>query len=124
MKAITRVILCFVLSFVLTEAPVIKQSVQAHAGMIPTSQVVHDLARAQNQTKVMNFINRSDVKTKLISLGVSPQEASLRLASLSNSDLEKLSGEIDHATAGGDVIIWGLTIVLLVVLIIYLVKRV
>lgn len=122
MKALTRIILCFVLSFVLTEAPVINN---AYANvMVSTSQVVHDLAREQNQAKVMDFINRDDVKAKMISLGVSPQEASLRLASLSNTDLEKLSGEIDHAKAGGDFIIWGLTIVLLVVLIIYLVKRV
>lgn len=121
MKAITRIILCFILSFVLTEVPIIKA---AHAGMIQTSQVVHDLARDQNQAKVINFLNRDDVKNKLISLGVSPQEASLRIASLSNNDLEKLSGEIDNATAGGDVIIWGLTVAILIILILFLVKRI
>lgn len=125
MKAITRIILCFILSFVLTEAPVInKVHAATHTGMIPTSQVVHDLTRTENQAKVLKFLDRNEVKNKLISMGISQEEASLRLASLSNSDLEQLSGEIDHATAGGDVIIWGLTVALLIILIIYLMKRI
>lgn len=123
MKAFARIILGFVLSFVLTDAPVARAS---QMKMIPTSQVVHDLSqdlRAENQAKVLKFLDRNDVKNKLISMGVTQEEASLRLASLSNSDLEKLSGEIDQAMAGG-VIVWALTCALLIILIIYFVKRI
>lgn len=120
MKQITRFILGLIISFTLIEAPIIQT---AQGGMIATDTVVETMTRAQTQQKVIDFIERNDVKNQIISLGVSAEEASLRVVQLSDSELRQIAGEIDHSMAGGD--LGGiLVVVLVVVLILYLVKRI
>jgi len=120
MKRIARLMLYLLISCTLIEAPILKT---ANAGMISTYLLVEDMTRAQNQQKVIEFIERSDVKNQMINLGVSAEEASLRVAQLSDSELRRISGEIDNSMAGGNV--GGvLVIILVVLLILYLVKRV
>ena len=121
MKTLVRILLCLVISFTLVELPVVKS---AHAsGMISTDQVIDHLSRAQDQQKVVEFMGRKEVKDQMIKLGVKPEEAKLRLASLSDGELRKMAGEIDKSTAGGD--LGGiLVVVLIVILILYLVKRI
>ncbi|HXH29326.1 MAG TPA: PA2779 family protein [Bacteriovoracaceae bacterium] len=119
MKFLVRLMLCFMISFSLTELPIM----QAHAGMINTSQAIVHMDRAQGEKNVVDFLNRSEVKAQLVKLGVNSQEATRRLASLSDSEVKKLSGDIEKATLGGDV--GGILIIVLVVLlIIYLAKRI
>lgn len=120
MKLTFRLLLCWMISFSLIELPMIKS---AHAGMIKTNTVVELMTRAQTEQKVVAFMGRSEVKQEMIKLGVNPEEAALRVAHLSDSELRKVAGEIDHSMAGGD--IGGiLIIVLLVLLIIYFAKRI
>lgn len=120
MKLLVKLMLCWMISFVLIELPVMKS---AHAAMITTTTAVDHLTRAQSHAKVVEFMGRDEVKNQMVNLGVSPEEATKRVASLSDAELRKIAGEIDHQTAGGD--IGGiLIVVLLVVLIIYLVKRI
>jgi hypothetical protein len=120
MQRVVRLILFFIISFTLIESPMINT---AQAGMIATNTVVEDMTRDQNQQKVMEFIERSDVKNQMMSFGVSAEEASQRVVHLSDSELRNIAGEIDSSTAGGDV--GGvLVIILVVILILYLVKRI
>lgn len=119
MKWVVKLMLCWMISFVLVELPVMK----AHAGMISTSAMVDHMNRAETEKKVVDFMSRTEVQEQMVKLGVNPQEATDRVASMSDADLKKVSSEIDQSTAGGD--IGGiLVVVLLVVLIIYLVKRI
>jgi hypothetical protein len=125
MNFMTRMLLCFMLSFCLVEIPLMKSAHanSQQAGMITTSMAIEDFNRTQEETNLNQFLARSDVKNQLVKLGVSPEEATRRLASLSDADMKKLSKDIDHHTAGGD--ITGLLIVVvLVLLIVYLFKRV
>lgn len=120
MKQIIRLIMCLVISFSLIEIPMMKS---AHAGMITTNTVVEDMTRTQTEKKVIDFMERSDVKNQMISFGVSSDEASERVAHLSDGELNQIAGEIDHSVAGGEFIgILGL--ILVVVLIIYLLQRI
>lgn len=120
MKLTVRLMLCWMISFSLIELPMMKS---AHAGMITTDAVVEVMTRTQTEAKVMEFMSRGDVKEQMVKLGVSPEEASVRVAHLSDADLRKVAGEIDHSTAGGD--LGGiLVLILVIVLIIYLVKRI
>lgn len=120
MKFAVRLMLCLMISFSLVEIPMMKS---AHAGMITTNVVVENLTRTQTEQKVVEFIGRSDVRGQMIKLGVTPEEATVRVANLSDSELRQIAGEIDHSVAGGDV--GGiLVLILIVVLIIYLVKRI
>lgn len=122
MTFFARMILFLVISFSLVEIPLMKAA-HADTQMITTSVAIEDFNRTQEVANLDQFINRADVKEQLIKLGVSPEEASKRLASLSNDELKKLQSDIDQHTAGGDVV-GVLVIVVLVLLVIYLFKRV
>lgn len=120
MKFMARMMLCLMISFSLVELPMMKS---AHAGMISTHAVVEVMTRTQTEQKVVEFMGRDDVKDQMIKLGVNPAEATVRVAHLSDSELRKIAGEIDHSVSGGD--IGGILILVLVVLmIIYFAKRI
>ncbi|MFM6928457.1 MAG: PA2779 family protein [Bdellovibrio sp.] len=92
----------------------------AEVQMIPTQVVVDELSRAEALNRVNNFLSRTDVQKSLVERGVSAEEAALRVASLSEVELNRLSGQIEQAKAGGDILV----AILLVVLIIFLIKRI
>lgn len=121
MKWLVRFMLCWMISFTLIELPMMKS---AYAGnMITTSTVVDQMSRAQDQQRVAEFMNRQDVQDQMVKLGVSPDEAQKRVASLSDRELRKVAGEIEQQQAGGS--IFGiLALVLVVILIIYFAKRI
>jgi hypothetical protein len=91
--------------------------------MIPTGDAVAALTRVEDREKVGRFLQRQDVKREFSKYGVDPNEAAQRVASLSDSEIQKLAGEIDRAPAGADVIVISLTTVLLVVIILLLIGK-
>lgn len=91
--------------------------------MIATETVVEELNREQLQQKVRDFVAREDVQNELMKNGVTKQEAELRLAGLSDFELKQLANQMDQAQAGGNVA-GILVVVVLVLLIIFLAKRV
>ena len=114
-----RFVIALMISFTLTELPIMK----AQAGLISTQEAYSDFTRGNGESTIREFMNRSDVKDKLVELGVDPIDAQKRIASLSDSDVKKLDIDIQKATVAGD--IGGiLVVVLLVILIIYLAKRI
>ncbi len=120
MKIFVRLMLCWMISFTLINIPAMKS---AHAGMISTNKVVEDISRAEAHKKVADFLGRDDVKAQLIKLGVSPEEATVRLVGLSDAQMRKAAGDIDQSIAGGNV--GGILVLVLVVLmIIYFAKRI
>jgi hypothetical protein len=112
--------LASVLMFALPE---VTYSINAHAGMIPTSQAVADVSRTQNLKKVDTFLERAEVQRELVKRGVQPAEARARIASLSDFELQKIAGNIETAPAGADVIVISLTTLLLILIIVLLVAR-
>jgi hypothetical protein len=112
-----KVFCCFLLSFLLTDIPVALAATPN--GMFSTMEIVEHLDRKQTEQKTREFIQRADVQKILVAQGLSPDEVSSRLASLSDSELSQLAGQINHVQAGGDILIT----ILVVVLIIFLVKR-
>lgn len=109
---------CLVLSLQLSHIPATMAS-SSELGMISTSSVVMELDRAQAEQKVRDYISRDDVKSALLKQGVAPDEVTSRIASLSETELKQLAGQIEEARAGGDILIT----ILIVVLIIYLIKK-
>jgi hypothetical protein len=121
MKLFSKMLLVLMISFSLVELPIMKSSV-AHAGMISTTEAVAHLSRTQGEKSVSEFLGRSDVKDQLIKLGVTPAEATLRLASLTDSEVKSLAHDINEASAGSS--IGGvLVLVLIILLVIYFAKR-
>lgn len=121
MVYITRFVLALMISFTLTELPIMKA--EAAGGLITTQEAFSDYTRTSGEANVTNFIARADVKDKFIELGIDPVDAQKRVAGLSNKDVKNLNDEIQKATIAGD--IGGiLIVVLLVILIIYFAKRI
>lgn len=120
MQYLSRLVLGLMISFVLIELPVLKQ--EAYAGMISTGEIMTQMDRVAHEQNVAQFLGRDDVKLQLSKLGYSADEASRKLAGLSDKEVKKLSEDIQTATLGGDV--GGiLVVILLVILIIYFAKR-
>lgn len=119
MKYSSRIILSFVISFSMVHFPVLK----AHAGIMKTTDIVNHMSRTQGESTVAKFLDRTDVKNQLVSLGVNPDDATQRLNKLSDHEVNTLAQDIQKAQAGGDVV-GILLIVFLIVGIIYFAKRI
>lgn len=112
----TKIVGAFAMSLFISNVP---STVMAE-GMVSTSSVVAGLTRSEAQSNIEDLLQRDDVKAELAKRGVSADEISSRLASLSAEEMRQLSGQINEARAGGDILIT----ILVVVLIIFLIKRI
>lgn len=118
-----RLSLVVLLSVLMSHVPNAVAVEAITSGMITTSEAVDMLSRAELEAKVRAHLQRDDLRGELLKYGVSADEVSGRLASLSQSELNQLATQMDQSRYGGDV--FGLLVVaLLVVLIIYFAKRI
>lgn len=120
MKRPSKSLVAIVVSLALVEVPF---SLNANAGMISTVDAVSDLTGAQNREKVGQFLQRKEVQKELVKFGVKPEEASIRLASLTDAEIQKMAGQIDQSPAGSDVLVISLSTILLVILILLLLRH-
>lgn len=118
-----RVFLTMLMAFLISNIPnvVLGKTIMAPTTqMISVSAVLADVTRADAEKNVKKFIDKSEVQSALIRNGISPDEATRRLALLSEREVRDLSGQVYEARAGGDILV----AVLLVVLIIYFAQRI
>ncbi len=108
---------CIFMSTIMSNVPALAMAMPK---MISTHRVIEKLDRTEAQSKVEDFLKREEVKQALLERGVSADEVSTRLASLSESELRQLAGQVSEARAGGDILVT----ILIVVLIIFLIKRI
>lgn len=88
----------------------------AHAGMIGTEAVVNAAQVQQDRERLHDVLNRDDVKAQLIARGVDPSQVQARVDSLTDQEVQSLSGQIDQLPAGGDAL--GLLVFVFIVLLI------
>ena len=116
-KMIKPVSFLLLFSFILLDF-----SVQtAKAQMIGTTTVIAAQKQDANRERVTAFLNREDVQQVMAKHGVDAAEAQKRVASLSDSELTKVSQAMEQLPAGGDSaigIIVGAAIFIFVVLLI------
>ena len=70
----------------------------AQAGMLPTESALASPAKE----RVMGFLERTDVRAQLESLGVNPLEAKARVAAMTDAEAAQLAGKLDQLPAGAD----------------------
>lgn len=92
----------------------------ARAAMVSTDQVVEQSALAAERTRVMEFMAREDVHEQLRALGIEPDEAMQRTASLSDAEVQEIAGHLNQLPAGEGAIgiVLGVLLFILIVLII------
>jgi len=90
-------------------------SMPAQAGRIATAELLAPAA-SQQRERVDAFLAREDIQRQFEALGVSPADAAVRIASLTEAELQELSSRIDALPAGAGAV--ELVLVALLVLII------
>ena len=74
----------------------------AKAQLIGTNTVIAAEKQAANREKVTTFLARDDVQRVMVQHGVDIVDAQKRVASLSDSELAKISQAMEQLPAGGD----------------------
>ncbi len=91
----------------------------AQAEMVTTDQVIEQVNPSEDRTRVMDFMLREDVQQQLTILGVDPEEAARRVASLSDEEIQQIAGRLDELPAGeGLGAIVGLILIIFLVLLV------
>lgn len=94
---------------------------QSQAAMISTEKVVADLSVQRD--RIAGFMSRTEVRNKLVEFGVSPDEASARVAALSDREVRRIASRMDELPAAGDGIYLGLGALLLIGIILLILYR-
>lgn len=74
----------------------------AQAGMIGTEAVVNAAQVQQDRERLRSTLNRNDVRAQLIARGVDPAQVQARVDSLTDQEVQTLTGKMDQLPAGGD----------------------
>lgn len=81
----------------------------AQAALITTDRVIGDQAGGDDaqheRRRVDAFLERQDVRDQMVALGVDPEEARTRVASLSDHEIRQIAGQIDRLPAGQGVLV-------------------
>ncbi len=72
----------------------------AQAEMVTTDQVIEQVNPPEDRMRVMDFMLREDVQQQLTILGVDPEEAARRVASLSDEEIQQIAGRLEEMPAG------------------------
>lgn len=91
---------CFLLLFSFISLDFTAQT--AKAQMIDTHSVIASQKQGAHFDRVTAFLRRDDVQQVMVQHGVNAAEAQKRVASLSDSELAKISQAMEQLPAGGD----------------------
>ena len=72
----------------------------AHAGLVPTDQIVAAEAGDSDRARVQAFLDREDVRNQMQALGVDPADAAKRVATLSDAEIAGIANRLDTMPAG------------------------
>ncbi len=92
----------------------------AGAALVTTDSVIETVAADDARERVIAFMAREDVRQQLQAAGVAPDEATARVAGLSDAEVQQVAARIDELPAGQDAvgsIIGALLLIFLVLLV-------
>ena len=119
MKAFLLRFICRLLAVSLIALP---YAPQTQAGMIGVDEALAAQRQAE-RGKLQGFLARADVQKQLAVLGVGPAAAAERANALTDDEVQQLAGRIDSLPAGADISTAGLLLVLIVILLIFMLRR-
>lgn len=106
-----RLITMLVLAFCLQA-----QAVQGQ--IVSTEDLATQSSIEQDRARIKNFLERSDVKQKLQTMGVNGMLAEERVASLDQQEVHTLAQQIDSLPAGGNLSNMDMVIILLIAILV------
>ena len=72
----------------------------AQAKMVTTDQVLEHADPGSDRERVESFLLREDVQSQFVLLGINPEEAANRVASLSDEEIQQIAGRLDELPGG------------------------
>ncbi len=93
----------------------------AQAAMVSTDQALSAQKVRSDREKIQSFVSRADVQKELQMLGIKADTAKARVAALSDSEVEMVSGKLDSLPAGGNLSHNDLIIILLIIIVVALI---
>lgn len=75
---------------------------KAQASVISTQTMVQSSKADNARAEINSLLARQDIQDQLTAMGISPDEAKLRAASLSDSEAVSFADQMQNAPAGGD----------------------
>ncbi len=72
----------------------------AHAAMISTDDVIGQSAVSADRERVHALLAREDVRSQLEAMGVDPNMAAMRVAGLSDGEVQQIVNKLDELPAG------------------------
>jgi hypothetical protein len=88
----------------------------AFATMVDTDKSVDNALVDQGRANIMAFVDREEVRTQLLSHGVTADQAKARVNALTDVEVLQVSGKLDQLPVGGDVL--GLLFTVFIVLLV------
>jgi hypothetical protein len=74
----------------------------AYASMIGTSEVLEKECRSLDKQRLVNALQRQEVRDRLESWGVDPEVAEARIQAMTERELASAAQNMEHMPAGGD----------------------
>jgi hypothetical protein len=91
--------------------------VVGHAAVIGTQTYLEATQRDADLGAVTAALDRTEVRDRLVAMGVDPARVEARLATLTDSELRDLSTQFEQLPAGGDVLaLIGVVFIILIIL--------
>ncbi len=93
-------------------------SFPSHASLMPTQATAPITAQSAERSRVMDFLAREDVASKIAAQGVDLAQVQQRVAAMSDVEVNQLAQRIDSAPAAGDAGIIGVVFTIFIILLI------
>lgn len=88
-----------------------------NAAMVGTETAVNNEQRAEQISEVRSWMRQDQVRSQLVAMGVDPENATERVASMTSEELQVLHGEIEDLPAGAGLVeVIGLVFIVLLIL--------
>ena len=91
------------------------------AEMVKTDQIIERMEVDARRAEIAAFLARADVRDRIAALGVAPDEAAMRVASLSDAEVLQVAQEIESLPAGQAGGVSVVVVLLLIIIILLLV---
>jgi len=72
---------------------------------------------AAQRAELVTWLDREEVRQQMTNLGVNPEQALARVASLSDAEVARLTGEIETSPAAGNAVVGAVVFVFLVLVV-------
>jgi Mg2+ and Co2+ transporter CorA len=88
----------------------------AYAGIVSSEQVIVQQQSIYSKQQVLEMLNSVEVQDKLVTLGVSIEDAEMRIASMTDQEINKLNTQMNEMPAASGIA--GVVVTVLVVLVV------